>query len=107
MTKDKIIVLTEREQWLIDWLKSENPLYIESGTLIKEFHKKFFEKNKEQDKYGFWHMIKTDETRKEIQKNLRKLSKNKLIEKKAMGVYDWQNTCLGKNWVWGWRLKTI
>ena len=98
------VTLPERQQWLIDWIKDGNALYIESMPLVRAFHKKFFPENIMKDKYGFSSLTKKEETVKEIQKNLRKLSKEKFIEKKALGVFEHKDAWLGRNWIWAWRL---
>ena len=98
------VVLPERQQWLIDWIAAGNPLYIESMPLVRAFHKKFFPERITKDKYGFTSLTNSDNTKKEIQKDLRKLSKEKFIEKKALGVFEHKDVCLGRNWIWAWKL---
>lgn len=100
------VILTEREQWIVDELKKGTPVYIESQPLIRAFSKHFFPENRKKDKYGFAYLEKLDETKKQFQKCLRTLSKKKMIEKKAIGVHGAKTDfVLGRNWIWAWRLK--
>lgn len=100
------IILTEREQWIIDELRKGTPVYVESTALIKRFSKDFYPENSKKDKYGFGYIDNYEETVKQFQKSLRSLSKKKIIEKKAMGVYGAKTDfLLGRNWIWAWRLK--
>lgn len=100
------IILTEREQWIVDELKKGTPVYVESQDLIKRFSKDFYPENSKKDKYGFGYIDNFEETVKQFQKSLRSLSKKKIIEKKAMGVYGAKTDfLLGRNWIWAWRLK--
>lgn len=100
------IILTEREQWIVDELRKGTPVYVESQDLIKRFSKDFYPENSKKDKYGFGYIDNFEETVKQFQKSLRSLSKKKIIEKKAMGVYGAKKDfLLGRNWIWAWRLK--
>ncbi len=100
------IILTEREQWIINELNKGTPVYVESQDLIKKFSKDFYPQNIKKDKYGFSYIDKFEEIVKNFQKSLRSLSKKKIIDKKAMGIQGAKtNFLLGRNWIWAWQLK--
>lgn len=65
------IILTEREQWIVDELKKGTPVYVESQDLIKRFSKYFYPENSKKDKYGFGYIDNFEETIKQFQKSLR------------------------------------
>ncbi|MEK6878523.1 MAG: hypothetical protein AABY22_02895 [Nanoarchaeota archaeon] len=106
MSNNGSIVLTDREQWIVDELKKGTAVYVESKTLMLKFSTTFFPERKSKDKYGFGFITEIEKTTKDFQKSLRSLSKKKIIEKKAMGVQGAKTDfLLGRNWIWAWRLK--
>ena len=94
-------ILNKQEQWIVDELKKGTAVYVENQNLIKEFRKEFYPELSKEYKY----IISYEQAVKKLQKVLRKLSKKKVIEKKAMGVYGAKTSfLLGRNWIWAWRL---
>lgn len=110
MLKDSSVVegLNEEQRWVFDECLI-TPQYVENQNFVRHFHRKYRPERKVADRemvHGF-RLTDIDLTKKEIGKIFSQLKKLGLIDKKAYGISDHIDACLGRNWVWIWSVKPM
>lgn len=96
--------LNDKQKWVYERIL-QCPEYIENNIFVRTFHRKFHPERKVANRNypdGFYHYADINLTRKEICRIFSQLKNKKLIFKKAYGIQNHLDACLGRNWVWSW-----